>query len=67
LVSVPAEISHLRFRLIAAVADEVAQMAVVHYAADRDEPPRRACEIFRFAGELKIAGEAPYGAISPRP
>lgn len=54
-------IERLRFRPIDFVCDEAMQMMVVHYEAELDGPPRRACEIFQFGPDGKQSGEALYG------
>lgn len=56
-----ARIGRLHFRPIAMICDEQSQTMVIHYEAELDGPPRRACEIFRFGPGGKIAGEALYG------
>ncbi|MCA1908865.1 MAG: nuclear transport factor 2 family protein [Magnetospirillum sp.] len=54
-------VGHLHFRALAMICDETSQTMVVHYEAELDGPPRRACEIFRFGPHGKMSGEALYG------
>lgn len=59
-----AGISHLHFRVLDMICDETTQTMVVHYEAELDGSPRRACEIFRFGEGGKISGEALYGQVA---
>jgi ketosteroid isomerase-like protein len=57
-------IAHLQFRPITMICDETAQVMVVHYEAELDASVMRACEIFHFGPNGKIAGEALYGSTT---
>lgn len=59
-------IGHLHFRPISMICDEIAQVMIVHYEAELDSSVLRACEIFHFGPEGKLAGEALYGHAAER-
>lgn len=56
------QIKRLEFRLVGTVCDPVTQQMAVLYDASLDRPPVRAVELFQFAGDKVISGEALYGA-----
>lgn len=56
------QINRLEFRLIGTVCDPATQQMAVLYDASLDRPPVRAVELFQFAGDRVISGEALYGA-----
>lgn len=55
-------IKRLEFRLVETVCDPARQQMAVLYDAYLDRPPVRAVELFQFAGDKVISGEALYGA-----